>query len=315
MVKATRFRRSGAANHWADLAGLVAIVCRPDGRLSYVSDLAKRRLARTDKPPRHWRETGLPCADRGRILALGRRLRQDRSSPQGYDVQADDGTRWSLCPTPWGRAGETLVLLNDVTSHHALLERFTRLQADKAVWAAELQHRVHNSLHVLSAMLPMEGIAKPAQGGLERVQGRILALAQAHDGIDVRDGVAVVDLGACIRALHGVVCETRRHEPKTWPLTLHLDDQDATVPVDLAVPIALIVHEILDATGGGAGVTVSLVRQQDRTILETTGICLDEDRFDLGYVGKLVRQLHGDFSLLAAGGLRLVFVPPRAGCV
>ena len=307
MVRSRRFRDAEAGS-WADLAGLAAVVCRPDGRLSQVSAEAAQLLGRGGKAPRRWQDTLLAPMDVGQVAALARQLRQGRRLNDSQAVIAVNGRRLQMRLSLLA-GGDVLILFTDITRQLALAEGMGRLQSENAAWAAEVQHRVRNTLHVLSAMMRLEAAAKSPDQVLERVHGRILAMAQAHDGLDMRSGVALVDLASCIRALHALAQESTQ-PPDGASLQLCATDDDVAVPVDVAVPIALIMHEVFSAAEADKAVAVKLSRQGENTVLSVDSAGLDQ--VDLGYIETLARQLRARFFTSQGRRLQLEFPPLAA---
>ncbi|MBR9972078.1 HWE histidine kinase domain-containing protein [Magnetospirillum sulfuroxidans] len=316
MIKQTQRLRGGRLN-FAEIAGLAAVVARNDGRLSFVSDAARRLLGRQGRAPQSWNDSILSIADAGALAALCRRVRQGGQDETQVVTVPGDGRRLEArLHALAGGKNEVLVLFADITQQIRLNADLLRLRADNQAWAAELQHRVRNVLHVLSAMMYLEG----APGGgddaaFDLVRGRILAMAQAHDTLEVRDGIAMVDLVACIRSLHALVCSGLGLEPNVLSLRLELDDVPLAPSIDVAVPIALIVYEVFSAAAKAAAdgveceIDVSIRRLNERVRLSISGLCIARDCLNLRLVEALARQLRAQFASDLCGRMTLDFSP------
>lgn len=118
----------------------------------------------------------------------------------------------------------------------------------------EVNHRVKNSLHLVSAMLDLQAQSvddADAVAQLQEASGRIAAVARAHQRVHAGNGSQTVDLGACIQD----VCAPL-DDPATGCRVAVSVPQATDVNIDVAIPIALIVNELATNaakhTGAGA---------------------------------------------------------------
>lgn len=309
-------RLGGGKLNFAEIAGLAAVVARTDGRLSFVSGEARRLLGRHGRVPQSWNDSILSIIDAGALAALCRRVRQGGRNLVHVVAVPKDGRRLEARLHAVAGPGEVLVLFSDITQQIRLNTDLLRLRADNLAWAAELQHRVRNTLHVLSAMMYLEG---GPQGGdravFDLVRGRILAMAQAHDTLEVRDGIAMVDLVACIRSVHGLVCSGQGFDPDVLPLRFEIKDVPLAPSIDVAVPIALIVYEVFSATvkraidGVGPEIEVSIRSVGETVRLSLSGLCIGTECLNLRLVEGLARQLRAHFTSDGNGRISLDFSP------
>jgi two-component sensor histidine kinase len=127
-------------------------------------------------------------------------------------------------------------------------EAAARLARDKNVLMAELHHRVKNNLAVVSSMLAMQISASRDRGVrrvLEQVQGRFEAMALVHKLLYQRDSMATLNLGAYLETF--VRRLERLYAPGEKGIVLGMESQaPATdIPMDTAIPLGLIVNELV----------------------------------------------------------------------
>ena len=124
------------------------------------------------------------------------------------------------------------------------MERDLRAAVDThKLLLAELNHRVKNSLQLVATMLSLQAGATPdhaARRDLQDATGRVMAVARAHESLYRDSQIATIDLGRYLsdvcRDLDSSVGHC--HVDVTAPDGVH-------VPTDRAVPIALVVNELV----------------------------------------------------------------------
>lgn len=110
----------------------------------------------------------------------------------------------------------------------------------------EVNHRVANSLQVVSAMVRLQASAltdADARGALEDTQRRIDAIAQVHRRLYTASDVESVDMRDYLRALIDELAETLSSEAA--PRRLRLFAAPLRLPTDRAVSLGVIVTELV----------------------------------------------------------------------
>ncbi len=106
----------------------------------------------------------------------------------------------------------------------------------------EVNHRVKNSLQLVSAMLELQANAakEPLRESLTQASARIAAIAQAHQRVHQYGAIQTVDLAIYLKD----VCAELGGS--TMPCDIHIDvPADVEIAIDKAIPIALIVNELV----------------------------------------------------------------------
>jgi two-component sensor histidine kinase len=115
-----------------------------------------------------------------------------------------------------------------------------------AALLSEVNHRVANSLQLVSAMVGMQASALDdagARAALEDTQRRITAIAQVHRRLYTSDNVEQVDMQEYLGALVGELGETWSAEGARRILSLAADP--IRLPTDRAVSLGVIVTELV----------------------------------------------------------------------
>ena len=117
---------------------------------------------------------------------------------------------------------------------------------DKDVLLAEVNHRVKNSLQLVSSILAIGARTETdpsTRAKLTAAAERVRAVAAVHSTLYHSDDVRTVDLGAHLRAFLAQIADGAGLEERD--IHLVVDVCDATVPTEKAVPISLIVNELV----------------------------------------------------------------------
>jgi two-component sensor histidine kinase/putative methionine-R-sulfoxide reductase with GAF domain len=132
-----------------------------------------------------------------------------------------------------------------------------KLEAETAL--RELQHRTKNNLQVIISLLAIKKRqveSQEAREVLSAAMRRVEAVALAHDLLAPGDETGSVDLGEYLRSL----CASFESEQRG--INLQVDAAEARIPLNRAVPAALIVNELVTNSVkyafGNAGGTIQV---------------------------------------------------------
>jgi two-component sensor histidine kinase/putative methionine-R-sulfoxide reductase with GAF domain len=118
----------------------------------------------------------------------------------------------------------------------------TNSKSDTAIMLRELQHRMKNNLQVIVSFLGLQSrqsSTEEARERIGRVMDRVLAIGLAHDQLSFKDSAASVDMRDYLKALCANIDPRRPH------VTIDADFDAASMPLDRAVPVGLIVNELV----------------------------------------------------------------------
>jgi len=192
-----------------------------------------------------------------------------------------------------------LLAIEDVTER-VKLEREHAIAGERVgMLLQELTHRVKNSLQIIAAMVRIEARSHKSGEGkaaLERVSHRIDALGQLYSKLSKADTVEAVDAASYLDDLcRDLIASV--HKDDGMSIVLKTDIESELLPTDRAIPIGLIVNELVTnavkyafpgETRGTVLVTLKRLPGELRLTVADDGQGLDPRRADSGLGGRLV---------------------------
>jgi two-component sensor histidine kinase len=146
------------------------------------------------------------------------------------------------------REGESenfrLAALVDVSQRdHGMREQFEKTLRDRDVLLKELQHRVKNSLQIITALVRLEGrgVGDVEKARFNSVAARIEALGILYHALSTAPARHEIDLGSYLSQVASAVL--RSHAEDGIQLTLQVENCPTTV--NIAMPVGLVVNEAM----------------------------------------------------------------------
>jgi PAS domain S-box-containing protein len=213
----------------------------------------------------------------------------------------------------------------------ALVEK-ERLLRQKDVLLKEVNHRVKNSLQMISSLLSLQanGLKDPATRAVfAEARARVTTVARVHQRLYQTDDVAHVELSDYLRDLAANLAESIR----PGDVRVEVVAPRVEVATDRAIPLALIVNELVtnaakyaypEGTSGTVRVEVTPQAEDGLVVIVAdAGVGLPED-FDparsnglgMRLVRALVDKIDGRLEMAGGhpGAVFTIHVPPdRAG--
>ena len=181
--------------------------------------------------------------------------------------------------------------------------------------AKEIDHRVMNSLQLVSGLLDMQsrgvGSSETAEQ-LALASSRVATIAQVHRHIYQSDGV---DKASCKGYLERLCAELSRTLPSAESDAIAVVSDDVELPTAQIVPLGLIVNELVtnSVKHGASRITVSFIREATGGYVLTvtddgTGLPADFDPastpgFGMKVLSALARQLGGELRFGGASSV------------
>ncbi|MBB5723407.1 two-component sensor histidine kinase [Loktanella ponticola] len=125
------------------------------------------------------------------------------------------------------------------------IEDEVRLLEEKEILLGEVNHRVKNSLQLVSSILSLQARAAPDDAAelLKAASARVQAISSVHAGLYHDDDVRTVEFGGylrrfCDRLADAVGAGERK-------ISLQVEAEEIVLSADKAVPLSLIVNELV----------------------------------------------------------------------
>lgn len=230
----------------------------------------------------------------------------------------------------WTSGGRTFVtgILRDVTERLRVLEALQSALADKTILLREINHRVKNSLQLVSGLLNLQVAtvdSEVARHHLRDAAHRIGAVARVHHRLYQTDRFHTIDFAVFLREL----CADLAKATGGAIAEMRVDTDAIEIPNDQATPLGLVANELITNAIKHGGATqprvhVTLERGVDHFTLTVAdeGPGLPEG-FDprqsrslgMRIVTALVPQVSGTLDVLPTGrgAVFRVKVPLPAG--
>jgi len=212
---------------------------------------------------------------------------------------------------PGDSTKQVLLAIEDVTERRNLEHEHALAHERIAALLQELGHRIKNSLQIIVAMVSLEARNHKSDEGkaaLERVSHRIAALGHLYSMLGKTNSIEEVDAASYLEALcRDLIASVQKENGAS--IALKTDIESGPLPVDRAIPIGLIVNELVtnavkyafpSKTRGTVLVTLKRIPGELRLMVSDDGKGVDPRRVDSGLGGRLVdtfaRQLGGQIA-------------------
>jgi len=195
---------------------------------------------------------------------------------------------------------------------------------EKEVLLKELYHRTKNNMNVISSLMNIQ--ARSIEDGklleaFKETQSRIKAMSLVHEKLYASRDLSHLDMKGYIEDLaHGIFAACKE-DSKRVSLSLRLES--VPLPIDMAVPVGLILNELISNSlkhafpeGREGEIRISLRSSGGRVRLEyaDNGMGLDGDfealrkkSLGLKLVSTLVKQLAGEMRVVNNRGAEFIF--------
>jgi PAS domain S-box-containing protein len=225
---------------------------------------------------------------------------------------------------------QILLAMEDVTERVRLEREHSAAHERIGMLLQELAHRIKNSLQLIASMVRMEARSHKSGEGkaaLERVSHRIAALGHLYSKLERADTVEAVDAAAYLDELcRDLIASV--HKKGDTAILLKTDIESVMLPTDRAIPMGLIVNELVTNavkyafpgdTSGTVMVTLKRLHKKLHLTVADDGEGVDPKRTDSGVGGRLVegfaQQLGGQVERESGGrgtSVRLILPSPEA---
>ena len=203
-----------------------------------------------------------------------------------------------------------------------------RLQAsfdEKVTLLKEIHHRVKNNLQIITSLLNLQSRYikdKPSLEVIRESQNRIKAMALVHEKLYRAEDISHISLSDYIRFLGTGLFQF--YDARSRGIQFTLDIRDINVDIDAAIPLGLIMNELISNSlkyafpEGRKGEIAISVKKEGHTltvVYRDTGIGIpaeldwrDTQSLGLRLVNTLVDQLNGTVELDRSAGTAFTMV-------
>jgi len=210
-----------------------------------------------------------------------------------------------------------LIVLSDISDLKRTQSMLERSLAEKELLLKEIHHRVKNNLMIISSLLSLQSSQVNDEETMDlfrESENRARSMALIHERLYRSEDLKNIDLAEYLGRLASEIFRSYSADSR---IRMNLEIDELRVDVETAVPLGLIVNELLTnavkhAFPDGEGtVTVSLRRRNSRVILEVSddGKGFPEDidwesspSLGLQLVRSLTEQIDGEVEMISDGG-------------
>jgi two-component sensor histidine kinase/ActR/RegA family two-component response regulator len=210
----------------------------------------------------------------------------------------------------------------ELLAAHKKEERTQATLNEKNLLLAEIHHRVKNNLQVIDSLLDLEAvrIEDPViLRVLKNSSSRVKSMAMVHQVLYESQDFERVEFKVLLDELVPMIVDSFAAFPER--ITATVDATDVSLPIDTAIPCALVITELLSNAlkhafpdGADGEIHIELLHEMNdkiRLTVSDNGVGLS-DKIDLQgsstlglqLVNILVEQLHGDIFLERANPTR-----------
>jgi len=257
----------------------------------------------------------------------------DHAARESFDmIEFNDGKIFERYSKPQ-KIGDSVVgrvwSFRDITDRKRAEEKLVASVKEKEVLLREIHHRVKNNLQLISGLLDMTRMRTADESTnsiLTDMMLKIQTMAQIHTRLYESKQFGKISLPGQIR--DQVTALTNIYSHKRHEISCDINSQEVFLPVDQAIPCALVVNEILSnaykhAFKGRKHGTIDIsVMQEDKKIriaIKDDGIGIP-DNYDISRTSslglKLIRtlvqhQLKGSIVINSRNGTEMIVEFPE----
>lgn len=217
-------------------------------------------------------------------------------------------------PTAPNGIGGVLVICSETTERVRAERRLKEELAAREVLLDEVNHRIKNSLQIVSTLLRIEARAaetEESRHSLRRASARVDAVSSVHELIYRSDDITTVPVSDYVAELCNAIGSSFAGQEK---VTLDCEADELEISTDTAIAMALLINELVTNAykhafpGDRSGTIRVRVRREDDAVSITVaddGVGAPPDagrRLGSRIIDGLVQQLDAEMRKLNDGG-------------
>jgi PAS domain S-box-containing protein len=259
------------------------------------------------------------------VIGISRRI-TDRKQAELLLKRFNEELEWQV-RLRTAELEHTNTLLEAAIIQRTLAEESVRKSLnERELLLREIHHRVKNNLQIILSLISLQSRNIKDQKILETMgefQNRIMAMAHVHEKMCRAEDISRIDLSEIVTFLGSSLFKSFKVDPQH--IRLNVEMKDLQITIDSAIPINLIINELVSnsikhafPTGTPGEITIAGRREADTIVLsfKDTGIGIPKDldwmrskqSLGLRLVVSLVEQLNGTIELDRSVGTAFTIV-------
>ncbi|NYB51530.1 MAG: PAS domain S-box protein [Methanobacteriaceae archaeon] len=213
------------------------------------------------------------------------------------------------------------LLLEDITERKKAEDKIKESLKEKEVLLREIHHRVKNNMQIISSLLNLQIKFEDLDetvGVLKESQGRVKSMAMVHEKLYQSDSFSKINFKDYLTNLVSDIFYSYNIQKEK--IGLELDIKDVNIGIDTAIPLGLIINELVtnsvkyafpDDRKGKIGILFKYEDDSYVLIIYDDGVGVPEDielekteTLGLQLVTSLVNQLDGSIKLDRVNGTK-----------
>lgn len=307
-----------------------------DGRLTYISPNVFAILGYSaDEVTGKCPDLFMPESERPLFRRLYDHIMQENHPVSGaeltFSTKAGKNRILEINGTPHISAGGTVIafsgIARDITYRKTLQDEIASSLKEKEILLKEIHHRVKNNMQVISSLLSLQGkLMKDAKGreAIIESQNRVMSIALVHEKLYQSKSLARIEYNEYLKKMTKNLFDSYNVHPGR--VTLSLESEEIILPITKAIPVSLIINELISNSlkyafpndrKGLVGIRFYKDGGNYHLSVWDDGVGFPQDvRWDrtdtlgLQLVSSLVGQLAGSVEFIANKGTRFTITFP-----
>ncbi len=245
------------AQMYLDVAGVALVVIDADQKVSLINKKGCEILGHNENEiiGKNWFDSFIVELDRAEVKAVFDKLMVGEIEPVEYfenHVLTKSGEEkliaWHNVPLKdeKGHIPATISSGEDITERKRAEDLIKAALKEKEVLLREIHHRVKNNLQVVSSLLNLQARAAKDKGItdiLAESRNRINAMALIHSQLYENSDLSAINMKGFVDKLLGHILQSYPVQDTKISSIIHVADYP--LPISIAVPLGLIVNELL----------------------------------------------------------------------
>jgi|GEM_PF-4116562 len=149
-------------------------------------------------------------------------------------------------PIKYGNQEAWMVTFRDVTEEKLIQEQIQQSLREKEALLQEIYHRTKNNMQVVSSIINIRSRDVEDHSSIQmfkEIRDRISAMSLAHDQLYTAQDLTAIDFKPYLQNLSNHLSQSYSGISSRAPI--HIDSESLVISIDQAVPLGLVINEIL----------------------------------------------------------------------